>query len=118
MGNFKNVMIGMRTKVDHTILYQLQLTVSILVWGWVLFANTGWAADQSDLAVQAELFGDENLDNASDLLRRTAKMSPVERYPLLRDAVFPPERSVIRVQIDFANRELRLSMPRTGRRGD
>ncbi|WP_166831231.1 DUF1583 domain-containing protein [Thalassoroseus pseudoceratinae] len=92
----------MRTKVDHTIFYQLRLTVSIVVWGGILFANTGLAADRSDLAVRAELFGDENLDNSWELQRRTAKMSPVERYPLLRDAVFPPERSVIRVQIDFA----------------
>ncbi len=56
----------------------------------------------SDATALAEMFGDENLDNSFALHQRTLEMSPGEKFPLLRDAVFPPERNTIRVEIDFA----------------
>ena len=67
-----------------------------------LLGGVANAEDPSDLAAMAELFGDENLENSFELHVRTASLPPREKYPLLREAVFPPKRSKIRVEVDFA----------------
>jgi len=78
------------------------LAAVAVLTGLLMLTGDRVAARASDHAALGEIFGDESLANVLELCRRTAHLTPAERYPLLLQAVLPEGRDAIRIDIDFA----------------
>ena len=79
---------------------------STRLWSLLLLVNFAVgsvaAPPKSDADALATLFGDDSLRNVLEIHRRSLDLSTEDRYVLLRDTVFPPNRPVIRIDFEYS----------------